>query len=116
MPSTRCGSSGCERQRKTTQQSKGEDSQTFRVDLKALVRYIDRQYELQGYRIPLPESEELCVPEPEGVDLGKMPEEYLTEEAQSEEAAHRYSRDQAGVKPEKEERTPSPARFEEITD
>ena len=45
-----------------------------------------------------------------------MPEEYLTEEAQSEEAAHRYARDQAGVKPEKEERTPSPARFEEITD
>ena len=45
-----------------------------------------------------------------------MPEEYLTEEAQSEEAAHRYTRDQAGVRPEKEERTPSPARFEEITD
>ena len=29
-----------------------------------LARFIDRQYELQGYRIPLPESEELCVPEP----------------------------------------------------
>ena len=27
-------------------------------------RYIDRQYELQGYRIPLPDSEELSVPEP----------------------------------------------------
>ena len=27
-------------------------------------RYIDRQYELQGFRIPLPESEELDVPEP----------------------------------------------------
>jgi len=79
-------------------------------------RYIDRQYELQGYRIPLPESEELCVPEPEGVDLANVPEEYLTEEAQSEEAAHRYCRDRAGVKPAEEERTPSPARFEEITD
>ena len=46
-----------------------------------------------------------------------MPEEYLTEEAQSEEAAHRYSRDRAGVKPDEEERTPSPSpRFEEITD
>ena len=45
-----------------------------------------------------------------------MPEEYLTEEAQSEEAAHRYCRDRAGVKPDEEERTPSPARFEEITD
>jgi hypothetical protein len=29
-------------------------------------RYIDRQYDLQGYRIPLPESEELAVPEPVG--------------------------------------------------
>ena len=82
-----------------------------------LYRYIDRQYELQGYRIPLPESEELCVPEPEGVDLGIVPEEYLTEEAQSEEAAHLYSRDRAGLKEEQEERTPSPSpRFEEITD
>ena len=82
-----------------------------------VVRYIDRQYELQGYRIPLPESEELCVPEPEGVDLGIVPEEYLTEEAQSEEAAHLYSRDRAGLKEEQEERTPSPSpRFEEITD
>jgi len=83
----------------------------------AIQRYIDRQYELQGYRIPLPESEELCVPEPEGVDLGIVPEEYLTEEAQSEEAAHLYSRDRAGLKEEQEERTPSPSpRFEEITD
>merc|ERR1712107_386095 len=56
----------------------------------AIQRYIDRQYELQGYRIPLPE--------PEGVDLGIVPEEYLTEEAQSEEAAHLYSRDRAGLK------------------
>merc|ERR1711874_819175 len=71
----------------------------------AIQRYIDRQYELQGYRIPLPESEELCVPEPEGVDLANVPEEYLTEEAQSEEAAHRYCRDRAGVKPAEEERT-----------
>ena len=44
------------------------------------LRYIDRQYELQGYRIPLPESEELCVPEPEGVDLEIVPAEYLTED------------------------------------
>ena len=33
-----------------------------------ICRYIDRQYELQGYRIPLPESEELNVPKPQGVD------------------------------------------------
>ena len=93
-------------------------------------RYIDRQYELQGYRIPLPESEELCVPEPEGVDLEIVPAEYLTEynseliiflrylteEAQSEEAAHSYARERAGVKPDEKERTPSPPRFEEITD
>ena len=32
--------------------------------LTPIFRYIDRQYELQGYRIPLPESEELNVPDP----------------------------------------------------
>ena len=53
---------------------------TTRSWLPFFLRYIDRQYELQGYRIPLPESEELCVPEPEGVDLEIVPAEYLTED------------------------------------
>ena len=32
--------------------------------LRFVPRYIDRMYEHQGYRIPLPDSEELNVPEP----------------------------------------------------
>lgn len=80
----------------------------------AIQRYIDRQYELQGYRIPLPESEELNVPEPTGVDLSTMPEEYLADEAQSDEAALRFSRMKAGLSPEEEKEPEN--RFEEITE
>ena len=47
-------------------QSRGEVVAYFTLYIghTVLTRFIDRQYELQGYRIPLPESEELCVPEP----------------------------------------------------
>ena len=47
-------------------QSRGEVVTHFSLYLghTVLTRFIDRQYELQGYRIPLPDSEELCVPEP----------------------------------------------------
>ena len=78
-------------------------------------RYIDRMYEAQGYRIPLPESEILDVPEPHGVDVTQVPEEYLKDEYQTDEAALEYAKKLAGIssdkkQPEQEER------FEEITD
>jgi len=81
----------------------------------AIQRYIDRQYELQGYRIPLPESEELRVPEPVGCDLSRMPAEYLTPEQQSDEAAVQFARSQVGLRPEEEEKEEE-NRFEEITE
>lgn len=81
----------------------------------AIQRYIDRQYELQGYRIPLPESEELNVPEPTGVDISDLPAEYLTDEAQSDEAAYQFARSMAGLSPDVKEKTPE-ERFEEITE
>ena len=77
-------------------------------------RYIDRMYEAQGYRIPLPESEILNVPEPHGVDVTEVPEEYLKDEHQTEEAAIEYSRKLAGIKPD--EKKPEDERFEEITE
>ena len=46
----------------------GSDSRHPSLKKIIICRYIDRQYELQGYRIPLPESEELNVPKPQGVD------------------------------------------------
>ena len=61
-------------------------------------RYIDRMYEAQGYRIPLPESEILNVPEPHGVDVTEVPEEYLKDEHQTDEAAIEYARKLAGIK------------------
>ena len=77
-------------------------------------RYIDRMYEAQGYRIPLPESEILNVPEPHGVDVTEVPEEYLKDEHQTEEAAIEYSRKLAGIKTE--EKKPEDERFEDITE
>ena len=78
-------------------------------------RYIDRMYEAQGYRIPLPESEILNVPEPQGVDVTKVPEEYLKEEYQTDEATLEYARKLAGIKTE--EKTPqNEERFEELTE
>ena len=71
-------------------------------------------YEAQGYRIPLPESEELCVPEPTGVDIAQVPQEYLADEYQTEEAAIQYSRQQAGVAVDKKK--DEDERFEEITE
>ena len=44
-------------------------------------------YEAQGYRIPLPESEELNVPEPTGVDITQVPSQYLADEYQTDESA-----------------------------
>ena len=82
-------------------------------------RYIDRQYELQGYRIPLPESEELNVPEPQGVDLTEVPSEYLRDEYMTDESAMRLARQRAGIKEEgvPREKTPDDSsRFEEITE
>jgi len=87
-------------------------------DDKAIQRYIDRQYELQGYRIPLPDSEELNVPEPHGVDLSEVPSEYLSEEYQTDESALKLARERAGIKDEcPKEKTPDDSgRFEEITE
>jgi len=87
-------------------------------DDKAIQRYIDRQYELQGYRIPLPESEELNVPEPHGVDLNEIPSEYLREEYMTDESSMKLARERAGIKVEEErEKTPDDSsRFEEITE
>ena len=82
-------------------------------------RYIDRQYELQGYRIPLPESEELNVPEPQGVDLTEVPSEYLRDEYMTDESAMRLARQRAGIKEEDVPREKTPddsSRFEEITE
>jgi len=84
-------------------------------DDKAIQRYIDRQYELQGYRIPLPESEELDVPEPQGVDMSEVPAEYLKDEYQTEEAAIAFGKKRAGIDTEKE-KTPDNDKFEEITE
>ena len=83
-----------------------------------ICRYIDRQYELQGYRIPLPDSEELNVPEPHGVDLSEVPSEYLSEEYQTDESALKLARERAGIKDESpREKTPDDSgRFEEITE
>ena len=77
-------------------------------------RYIDRMYEAQGYRIPLPESEELHVPEPTGVDVSQVPAEYLTEDQLSEEAAIEYSRSKVGV--QSGDREKPEEKFEEITE
>jgi len=84
----------------------------------AIQRYIMRQYELQGYKIPLPESEELNVPEPDGVDLSMVPEQYLTEEMMSDEAAHKFARERAGLdRPDEKEKSPDASgRFEDITE
>jgi len=82
----------------------------------AIQRFIDRQYELQGFRIPLPESEELKVPTPIGVDLSGMPEEYLTPEQQSEEAAIKFSRSLAGLRPGEKVPEEDEPRFQEITE
>jgi len=71
-------------------------------------------YEAQGYRIPLPESEELNVPEPTGVDITMVPSEYLADEYQTEEAAIEYSRKKAGVEVDKKK--DEDERFEEITE
>ena len=78
-------------------------------------RYIDRMYEAQGYRIPLPESEILDVPEPQGVDVTKVPEEYLKEEYQTDEATLEYARKLAGIRTE-EKTSQKEERFEEITE
>ena len=72
-------------------------------------------YEAQGYRIPLPESEELNVPEPTGVDITQVPSQYLADEYQTDESAIEYSKQKAGIttgdkKQEEDER------FEEITE
>lgn len=72
-------------------------------DDKAIKRYIDRQYELQGFRIPLPESEELDVPEPVGVDLDILPQEYLQPENLTDEAARKYARTVAGLREQEED-------------
>ena len=77
-------------------------------------RYIDRMYEAQGYRIPLPESEILNVPEPQGVDVTEVPEEYLKDEHQTDEAAIEYAKKLAGIKTD--EKKPEDERFEEITE
>ena len=73
-------------------------------------------YEAQGYRIPLPESEELHVPEPTGVDVDQVPAEYLTEDQLSEEAAIEYSRNKVGVETGERERPKAEDKFEEITE
>ena len=78
-------------------------------------RYIDRMYEAQGYRIPLPESEILDVPEPHGVDVTQVPAEYLKEEYQTDEAALEYARKLAGIKTD-ENKKEEEERFEEITE
>jgi len=88
-------------------------------DDKAIQRYIDRQYELQGYRIPLPESEELNVPEPQGVDLNEVPSEYLRDEYMTDESAIKLARERAGIKENEVPREKTPedsSRFEEITE
>jgi len=72
-------------------------------DDKAIKRYIDRQYELQGYRIPLPESEVLNVPEPVGVDLDVMPQEYLNPDLLTEEAAVKYAKFKAGLRDQEDD-------------
>ena len=79
-------------------------------------RYIDRQYELQGYRIPLPESEELNVPEPQGVDMSEVPAEYLRDEYQTDEAALEFGKKMAGIEIDVKEKCPNDDRFEEITE
>ena len=66
---------------------------------------------VQGYRIPLPESEELNVPEPHGVDIGQVPEKYLEERYMSDEASLEYARQKAGI-----DRNKTPDRFEDITE
>ena len=73
-------------------------------------------YEAQGYRIPLPESEELHVPEPTGVDVDQVPAEYLTEDQLSEEAAIEYSRNKAGVDSGDRERPKAEDKIQEITE
>ena len=72
-------------------------------------------YEAQGYRIPLPESEILDVPEPHGVDVTQVPAEYLKEEYQTDEAALEYARKLAGIKTD-ENKKEEEERFEEITE
>lgn len=69
-------------------------------------RLLDRQYELSGMRIPLPESEILDVPEPTGVDIDGVPEEYLREDRQTEQAAAEFAKTGMGmrVQPEDEPR------------
>ena len=78
-------------------------------------------YEAQGYRIPLPESEELQVPEPHGVDIAAVPAEFLREENLTEEAAIEYSRQKAGVAAREgglsqDTGSGEESRFEEITE
>jgi len=87
-----------------------------RGDDKAIQRYIDRQYELQGYRIPLPESEELNVPEPRGVDISKVPSEYLRDEYQTDEAAIEFGKKMMGIEVDVKDKIPDQERFEEITE
>ena len=76
-------------------------------------------YEAQGYRIPLPESEELNVPEPTGVDITMVPKEYLEDKYQTDEAAIEYSRQKAGIDSsdsKKKQEEEEIERFEEITE
>jgi len=75
----------------------------------SIARYIDRQYELQGYRIPLPDSEVLMVPEPVGVDLSEVPEEFMQDEHLTDEASAKYAKTVAGVR----EQEPGEARITE---
>ena len=74
---------------------------------------------MQGYRIPLPESEELNVPEPQGVDLNEVPSEYLRDEYMTDESAIKLARERAGIKENEVPREKTPedsSRFEEITE
>ena len=91
---------------------------TIKILTSFSLRYIDRQYELQGYRIPLPDSEELNVPEPHGVDLNEVPSEYLRDEYMTDESAIKLARERAGIKDDEiKEKTPDDSsRFEEITE
>ena len=75
-------------------------------------------YELQGYKIQLPESEELNVPEPQGVDLTEIPAEYLKDEYMTDESAIKLARERAGItdKDVKEKTPEESSRFEEITE
>ena len=74
-----------------------------------------RMYEAQGYRIPLPESEELNVPEPHGVDITQVPSQYLADEYQTDEAAIEYSRQKAGISTD-DKKQEEEEKFEEITE